>query len=185
VTSAEIPEGEFNNLKPAGPDYTATLSNETEIPYESAKAVGRSLVSVTEYQKSGVSLVVSVQKVIDNELVVLTMDTNVSDVTGFVNVGLNNQQQPMRVPTVDRRSIRNRVIVPNGQIFIAGLMKTTQQVEKRRGIPWLSELPLLKYIFSSTRTVDVDNELVFLVKAEILTPYQPYFKENAKKGDDS
>jgi type II secretory pathway component GspD/PulD (secretin) len=174
VTSAEIPESEFGNMK-TDPAYTATLSNETEIPYESAKAVGQGLVSVTEYQKAGVTLVVSVQKVIDNQLILLTMDTNVSDVTGFVNVGLNARNEPMRVPTLDRRSIKSRLIVADGKVFIAGLMKTTQQVEQRRGIPWLGELPLLKYIFSSTRTITVDKELVFLVKARILTPYKAYF----------
>lgn len=120
---------------------------------------------------------------IENNLIVLTMDMNVSDVTGFVNVGLNKQKEPMRVPTVDRRSIKSRVIVPDGQIFIAGLMKTTQQIEMRRGIPWLGELPLLKYIFSSTRTIDMENELVFLVKAEILTPYKPYFGEEEGAGE--
>ncbi|MBN2163655.1 MAG: hypothetical protein JXR25_03585 [Pontiellaceae bacterium] len=179
VTSAEVDAGDFSSVK-VDPAYTATLSNETEIPYETAKAVGPNLVSVTEYQKAGVSLVVSVQKVIDNNLVVLTMDSIVSDVTGFVNVGLNSQGEPMRVPKIDRRSIKNRLIVPHGKVFIAGLMKTTQQVEQRRGIPWLGELPVLKYIFSRTRMVEVDKELVFLVKAEILTPYRPVSFEDGE-----
>ena len=181
VTSAEVPESEFGNMK-TDASYTATLSNETEIPYESAKAMGRNLVSVTEYQKVGVSLVVSVQKVIDRQLILLTMDTNVSDVTGFVNVGLNNLNQPIRVPTVDRRTIKNRLIVADGQMFIAGLMKTSQQVEQRRGIPVLGELPLLKYIFSSTRTVTIEKELVFLVKAQILTPYKTQFPIEQEQG---
>jgi type II secretory pathway component GspD/PulD (secretin) len=182
VASDEIAESEFNNMK-AKPINTATLSNVTEIPYESTAAAGLKLVSVTQYQQSGVSLAVSVQKVIDNNLIVLTMDTNVSDMTGFVNVGLNSQNEPVRVPTIDRRSIKNRMIVADGKVFIAGLMKTTQQVEQRRGIPWLGELPLLKYIFSSTRTVEMDNELVFLVKAEILTPYKPYAPADDQEAD--
>ena len=181
VTSEEAAEKDLNNLK-VDPAYAATLNNVTEVPYETAKPVGQNLVSVTAYQNSGVSLAVSVQKVIDDNLVVLTMDTKVSDVTGFVNVGLNKQNQPMRVPTIDRRSIKSRVIVPDGKVFIAGLMKTTKEVEQRRGIPWLSELPLLKYILSSTRTVEIDCELVFLVKAEILTPYKTFFPVE-KEGD--
>jgi len=182
VTSEEIKEADFNNLQ-AKPKYTATLSNETEIPYESARAVGNRLVSVTEYQKAGVSLVVSVQKVIDEKLIVLTMDTNVSEVSGFVNVGLNNDGEPLRVPTLDRRSIRNRLIVNDGEVFIAGLMKTSKQVEQRRGIPWIGELPILKYFLSSTRMVTVDAELVFLVKAEILTPYKPHFPDVAEAAE--
>ncbi|NLX26854.1 MAG: type II and III secretion system protein [Lentisphaerae bacterium] len=176
VTSSEVSDAELNDEK-KGANNTATLSNETEIPYESTKAAGRNLVSITEYQKAGVSLVVSVQKVIDDHLIVLTMDTNVSDITGFVNVGLNNLNQPTRVPTLDRRSISSRLIVVDGKMFIAGLMKTSQQVERRRGIPILGELPLLKYIFSSTSTETVEKELVFLVKAQILTPYKNYFDD--------
>ncbi|MBN2702749.1 MAG: hypothetical protein JXR23_00920, partial [Pontiellaceae bacterium] len=86
VTSSEVSDADLNDEK-KGANNMATLSNETEIPYESTKAAGRNLVSITEYQKAGVSLVVSVQKVIDDHLIVLTMDTNVSDITGFVNVG--------------------------------------------------------------------------------------------------
>lgn len=180
VTSAEVADGDFNNLK-TDAAYTAKLSNETEVPFETAKSVGRNLVSVTEYQKAGVSLEVSVQKVIDNHLVVLTMDTNVSDVTGFVNVGLNSQNAPMRVPTLDRRSIKNRLIVVDGKLFIAGLMKTSQQEEQRRGIPILGELPLLKHLFSSTRTVTIEKELVFLIKAQILTPYKAHFETSEEE----
>ena len=181
VTSSEIDMADLSALN-KNPAFTATLSNETEIPYETAKTLGNNLVSVTEYQKCGVSLVVSVQKVIDNHLIVLTMDSSVSDVTSFVNVGLNSLGEPMRVPAIDRRAIKSRLIVPHGKIFIAGLMKTTQEVEERRGIPWLGELPILKYIFSRTRVVEVDKELVFLVKAEILTPYRPFY---AAEGDGS
>jgi type II secretory pathway component GspD/PulD (secretin) len=115
------------------------------------------------------TLDVVVQNVTPEGLVVLDLNTRIKDLTGFIRVGLNQREEPMRVPTFDTREIENRLIVPDGTVFLAGVMKTTRQIERRRGVPILSDLPLLRHLTSSRRESYEDAELVFLVKPEVLS----------------
>lgn len=149
--------------------YQAKLTNDTRIPYETTQAIGARLASVTEYQNSGVTLNVSVKN-IDSDLVTLDLNTNVKDLTGFISIGLNEQNEPMRVPTFNERSIQNRIAVPDRSVFIAGLMKITAETQRKEGIPWIGELPFLDWLISSRSNAKTDRELVFLVKPEILYP---------------
>ncbi len=147
------------------------LSNAVRIPYETTKSVGAALASVTEYKDSGVTMDVAVLDV-KGKLVTLDMKTTVSDLTGFISIGLNNYGEPSRVPTVDSRMIENRVIIPDRTVSITGVMKTSRESDRRRGIPWISEVPLLGWLLSSKKTLRDEAELVFLVKPEIVHPYQ-------------
>ena len=161
---------EINSPDPA-PVKHRRLSNAVRIPYETTKSVGAALASVTEYKDSGVTMDVAVLDV-NQKLVTLDMKTTVSDLTGFISIGLNNYGEPSRVPTVDSRTIENRVIIPDGAVSITGVMKTSRESDRRRGIPWVSEVPLLGWLLSSKKTLRDEAELVFLVKPEIVHPYK-------------
>jgi Flp pilus assembly secretin CpaC len=172
LTSRQVDRIQLNQPDNLGfSSWGANLEHNSRIPFETTKAVGHRLVSVTDYRDTGVGMNVSVDRV-EGDLVFLTLHTYVSDLTGFINVGLNNYQEPMRVPTIDGRSIKSRLVIPDRTVFIAGLMKTSSQIERKRGIPWLSEIPYLGSLLSSTRFENEDRELVFLIKPEILTPYR-------------
>lgn len=169
LTSQEIPEDQINS-DPAPPgNLTSKISNAVKIPYETAVASGQTLVSFTEYRDTGVTLGVNVPKVLD-DLIVVDLHTTVSDLTGFITVGLNQRNEPLQVPTIDSRTIHNRIIIPDRMVFIAGLIKTTRKTERHRGIPFLSEMPLLRYLLANTRSSSEDTELVFLLKPEIIYP---------------
>jgi type II secretory pathway component GspD/PulD (secretin) len=152
--------------------YDARLSNSTRIPYEFAEAIGVRLVSVTQYLDTGVTMDVSVLDV-DDDLVTVDLRTTVQDLSGFVNVGLNERNEATRVPMREARKIQNRVIIPDRMIFLAGLIKSTTRQYQRQGIPWLGEIPILNLIFSNRRNQYQDIELVFLIKPEVITPYRP------------
>jgi general secretion pathway protein D len=178
LTSRQTPLDQLNTPAPP-PNYDAKLSNNQRIPYETVRNAGYTLASVTEYRDSGVTLDVSVLNVTDG-LVILDMRTEVSDLVDTVNVGVNGAGEPMAVPVLDSRMVRNRLIVPDRTPFIAGLLKTVREDNGRQGIPWLSELPLLRWIFASNQDTDTNTELVFLVKAEIVTPYRPVVLEGGQ-----
>jgi general secretion pathway protein D len=170
VTAGVEPMTAINTPNPM-PGEKAKLSNAMRIPYESTRAIGYQLASITEYMNSGVTMEVSVPRV-EGPMVVLDLTTEVTELTGFINIGLNTLNQPVRVPTLDSRKIVNRLVAADGSVFIAGLMKTTRQYERTRGVPWLSELPVVKYFFSNRHQESSDSELVFLVKPEIMTPWE-------------
>ncbi|MCL5269823.1 MAG: type II and III secretion system protein [bacterium] len=180
LTSKNTPKQELN--APAAPTaYEAKLSNTTKVPYETTQAVGTTLASVTEYRDSeGVTMEVSVPAVLDDNLVVLDLYTTVNALNGFIRIGANERNQSMRVPMIDQRIIKNRLIVPDRTVCIAGLMKTHNENQRNRGIPWISELPVVSWFLSNTRNSASDSELVFLVKPEIQTPYR--ILETAQQG---
>ena len=171
LTSKQTPLDQLNQPTPP-PAYDSKLANSIRVPYETVQNVAFNLASVTDYRDQGVTLNVSVLHVADS-LVALDMHTEVKDLTDFISVGLNPNDQPMRVPVMDTRVIENRLIVPDRTPVIAGLIKTQRQIKTGSGVPWISELPVLKWFLSNRRERTEDIELVFLIKPEIVTPYQP------------
>lgn len=152
---------------PAG---SARLTNATQIPYALNQYVSYSMAEVTQYRDVGVTMDVLVQCVKEN-LVFLDMRVTASDVNGFISVARDASNNPQTVPVIDSRSIQNRLVIPNRTIFIAGLIKTTREQERRSGIPWLSELPGLRWLLSNRSTEKVESELIFLIKPEIMASH--------------
>ena len=181
LNSQQVDPDQINISNTNTESFVAKLSNTVRIPYETTESLGTILASVTKYRDSGVALDVNVVHIQDN-LVVLDYWASVTDLSGFINIGLNPQNQPMRVPTIDSRSLLNRVIVVDRQIFIAGLIKTTRESDRRRGIPWISELPFMRWLLTSKKQSFEDTELVFLIRPEILTttPPMPISSEDAQ-----
>jgi pilus assembly protein CpaC len=166
LTSLDVPESDVNNPAKNPPEWKK-LSTGLQIPYETTRAIANRLASVTEYKDSGVTLEAAVLRV-DRNLVTLDIKAAVTDVSGFISIGLNERNEPMSVPTIDSRTIQNRLLVPDRTMVIAALMKTTRANRRNQGIPWLSEIPVVNW-FVSNRTEDYeDTELIFLLKPEII-----------------
>ena len=168
LTSAQVPEADIATDQGGVP---ARTTNNRRIPYQTSRVFGVTLADVTEYRDAGVTLEANVIRV-ENNLVVLDMTTSVTDLTGFINIGTNSLGDPMSVPTFDTRAIHNRLILRDRLVFIAGLIKTTSKTARRQGIPWISEMPILRFFLTNRHNQNADSELVFLVKPEIVTPYQ-------------
>lgn len=158
---------------PQAEGYKGKVSSKTRIPYEAVKPFGGvRLATTTEFRDEGVSLECNAFEIVQGEFIKLNYVASITDNSGFINVGVNDRNEALRVPVMDSRSIESNLIVRNRAVFIAGLLKSTREIERRQGIPWLSELPLLRWLFSSfTRDRQV-IELVFLVRAEIIEPMQ-------------
>ncbi len=72
------------------------------------------------------------------------------------------------VPVIATRNATSQVVVRDGDIMvIAGLMRE-QETLTRTGIPILSKIPILKYLFSSLTVRKEKRELVILVSPRIL-----------------
>ncbi len=165
----------------AQPVMDSKLTNGSRVPYAMSQFAGPGVAEITQYRNTGVTMEISVPCV-KNNLIFMDMRATVSDVAKFINVGSDVTCQNASVPIINSRSIQNRLLVPDRTIFIAGLMKTTHQVERRSGIPWLSEIPGLRWLLSSLKKQNVTNELVFLVKPEIVTPYRVIGAEQYQEG---
>jgi type II secretion system protein D len=68
------------------------------------------------------------------------------------------------IPTINTRYIRTSVTVPNNSTLVLGglIQQSTNRVKS--GIPVLSSIPLLGYLFSNTTKEKIRQELVILVR---------------------
>jgi type II secretory pathway component GspD/PulD (secretin) len=82
-------------------------------------------------------------------------------------------------PDVDTRVIESMVRLRNGQTIVLGGQRQTENIVSRKGIPFLSAIPVLGWLFSS-RTVS-KNETQMMI---FLTPHVYYGDDNAVSPDD-
>jgi general secretion pathway protein D len=69
-------------------------------------------------------------------------------------------------PTTTKREVKTAAIVNHGESVIVGGLTRKRQSKGRGGIPFLSDLPLIGYLFSSKQDIEDNINLVI-----ILTPY--------------
>jgi type II secretory pathway component GspD/PulD (secretin) len=147
--------------------YSAKVSTDSDIPYETAKTAGYTLAQVTEYIKISTQLSVTVAGMKD-KFIKLHINASVNDLGSYVSVGTDTKGNPLQVPRTEERSITNTVLVADRQVFIAGLLKTAKNNKKSQGIPWLAELPIVGYLFKNQERTGKDQELLFIIQPEIV-----------------
>lgn len=163
--------------KPAGQEWAAfdgRVSSESRIPFETVKAFGGvQLATTTEYKNTGVAFQCNALDVRYDRFVQLALKATVTDLNNFISVGTTfdaarESNEPLLVPVTDNREISSQILVRDGSIVIAGLLKSSREIQRRRGIPWLSELPFLRSLLSNLQRETQVKELVFLVRTELL-----------------
>ncbi|MFO7638384.1 MAG: hypothetical protein R6X14_03635 [bacterium] len=89
--------------------------------------------------------------------ITVKVEPEVSDVVG---TGMG------QLPIVSKRSAKTKVVVKDGEdIVIGGLTMRTEQLVQRK-IPLLGDIPILGLLFSNTKKVVEENEVIIIV-----TPY--------------
>ncbi|NQU43714.1 type II and III secretion system protein [bacterium] len=152
----------------APPPKESTVSTKSEVPYATVKPVGNVLVEVTEFKDTALVLKVAVKNILQDVFVHMDLMTEVTELTGMVSVAVNEQGDPLPVPQMDQRMIDNEVLVRDKTLFLAGFLKTTSAFRREQGVPWLHRIPILGYLFKNFQRKDSDQELLFLIRPEIL-----------------
>jgi general secretion pathway protein D len=98
----------------------------------------------------------------------LKVSMDISSVTGQSNIGGISQ------PIIGQRKIEHEIRLKEGEINLLGGMLEDQQTRSLTGIPGLSQIPILRYLFGQTNTEHRENEIVFaliphIVRAQDLT----------------
>ena len=60
------------------------------------------------------------------------------------------------------------VLVRDRSAFVIGVLKTTKEYSREQGVPWLSRVPILGYLFKSKELRNIDQELLFVIRPEII-----------------
>ena len=87
---------------------------------------------------------------------------DISSVTGTSSIGGIDQ------PIIGRKTIEHEIRLRDGEVSLLGGMLEDQQTRSVSGIPGLSQIPILKYLFSQTQTDHSENEIVFVLIPHIV-----------------
>jgi general secretion pathway protein D len=107
-----------------------------------------------QYIDVGVNIDVTPNIHMDNE-VTLKVRLEVSSVTSRVNIGGIDQ------PVIGQRTVEHEVRLKEGEVNLMGGILEQQDVKSLQGWPFLSQIPILRYLFSSEHTEKTENEIVF------------------------
>ncbi|HEY6192899.1 MAG TPA: type II and III secretion system protein [Bacteroidota bacterium] len=95
--------------------------------------------------------------------------------TDFIYLDLTIEQSDVAPgPEINKTNVNTRTLLYDGEETVIGGLFNTTDVETREGIPFLKDLPWwflgLRYVFGSESKVKTKNELIVLLKAELLQP---------------
>jgi general secretion pathway protein D len=121
------------------------------------------ITTTVEYRDVGVILTVT-PRVADNRFVSLEVRQEVSDVVPA------NQVQPNTPPSPSftKRVAETSVVVGELETLVLGGLIEERKVLVREGIPFLSRIPILGYLFGATREALVKTELMILVTPRLV-----------------
>jgi general secretion pathway protein D len=92
----------------------------------------------------------------------MKLSLDVSAVTSYVTIGGISQ------PVIGQRKVEHEIRLRDGEVNLLGGIMEDQQTKALTGIPGLSSIPILKYLFSQTNTEHQEDEIVFVLTPHII-----------------
>jgi type IV pilus assembly protein PilQ len=132
----------------------AYIESGTEIPYQEATSSGATNV---QFKKAVLSLNVTPQITPDDRII---MDLVVNkDSVGQVFAG---------VPSIDTKEVATQVLVNNGETLVLGGIYERETLDEEDRVPFFGELPMIDWLFKTTRKSDKKAELLIFVTPKIV-----------------
>lgn len=97
----------------------------------------------------------------------MKLSLDVSAQTGVQDIGGITQ------PIIGQRKIEHEIRLKDGEVNVLGGIFEDQQTRALSGIPGLASIPLLKYVFSQSKTQRQETEIVFVLVPHIIRGPEP------------
>ena len=94
--------------------------------------------------------------------VTLRMALEISSVTGSQNIGGITQ------PIIGQRRIEHTARLADGDVNLLGGILEESETQSLSGYPWISKVPILKYLFAQENKERRDNEIIFAITPHIV-----------------
>ena len=134
--------------------HKARIEQGVEIPYQESASSG---ATSTSFKKAVMSLEVTPQITRDDRI---NMELNVKrDTVGEI---YNN------IPSIDTREVETQVHVENGQTVVLGGIFEQSLSNAARRIPFLSDIPVLGYLFRTDKKENKRRELLIFITPKII-----------------
>lgn len=114
-----------------------------------------------QYLDVGVNIDITPHIHSDKE-VTLKMTLEVSSVTGNQNIGGISQ------PIIGQRRIEHETRLQDGEVNLIGGILEDTETQSLSGYPWLTKVPILKYLFGQEDKERQENEIVFAITPHIV-----------------
>ncbi len=125
--------------------------------------IGVNALVNTQFQYLDVGVNIDITpKVHQNRDISLKLLIDISSQTNVVNIGGINQ------PVIGQNKIEHDIRLKEGEINLLGGLLEDVDTKSLSGLPFLSQIPLLKYLFSSENTERRQNELVMILIPHIV-----------------
>ena len=147
-------------------NQVAKINVGSSVPVQGQSALsGTNIITSVNYIDTGV--VLSVRPHINaSGLVTLEISQEVSDVqVGVTTKGLNS-------PTINKRSAQTTVAVQSGDTMVLGGLIKDDKNNGSRGLPYLSEIPVLGALFGSKTEVTSRREMIITITPRVVNDFQ-------------
>ena len=114
-----------------------------------------------QYQDVGVNIEMT-PHIHSNMDVSLKMSVEVSAIDSEQNIG------GLTEPIIGQRKIDHEIRMRDGEVSLIGGMMEHDDVYSMSGLPWLSQIPVLKYLFGQGTKSKTDNETVFAMTPHVV-----------------
>ena len=114
-----------------------------------------------QYQDVGVNIEMT-PHIHNNTDVSMKISIEVSAIDSFQTIG------GLTEPVIGQRKIDHEIRMRDGEVSLIGGMMEHDDVKNMSGLPWLSEIPVLKYLFGQGQKSKTDNETVFALMPHVV-----------------
>ena len=141
------------------PIATGSLGN----PFQGNGGIGQAGFVNTQFQYIDVGVNIDITPHVHaGKEISLKVSLEVSSVSGTQNIGGVTQ------PIISQRKIDHEIRLKEGEVNVLGGILQQSDSETVAGLPWLAQLPFLKYLFSSKQHTKSDSEIVFVLIPRIV-----------------
>lgn len=117
----------------------------------------------TQFQYTDVGVILEITpRVHPDGQVTLKTVMEISNLNGSTTIGGITQ------PIISTRRVEHTIRLNDGEINLLGGINEDQETRTTSGTPFLGQIPLLKYLFSSENHEKITNEIVFLLVPHIV-----------------
>jgi general secretion pathway protein D len=114
-----------------------------------------------QYQDVGVNIEMT-PHIHNNGEVSLKMSIEVSAIDSYQTIG------GLTEPVIGQRKIDHEMRMRDGEVNLIGGMMEHDDVRNMSGLPWISQIPILKYLFGQGQKSKTDNETVFAMMPHVV-----------------
>jgi general secretion pathway protein D len=117
------------------------------------------LTQAVEYRDAGIILTVT-PRISDKRVVALDVKQTVNDV--------GDPRPPSGSPDIIKREAETSVVLRDNQTLVLGGLIRTRRQSTKQGIPWLSKIPIIGFLFGSTVDTAERTELLLLITPRVI-----------------